>query len=102
MLVVGLVLLVVSSERTVSNLVKLTTTLGVSAFTVGFVIASLGTDLSELVNSMISSSVGHGDITLGDSFGSVLSQISLVLGVIPFLCHFCRLIPRRFIVGGLI
>jgi cation:H+ antiporter len=52
---------------------------------VGLVVVSLGTDLPEISNSIVSSILGHGDINVGDSFGSVLAQISLVLGIFPFL-----------------
>ncbi|MEM3551440.1 MAG: hypothetical protein QXV01_10165, partial [Candidatus Bathyarchaeia archaeon] len=46
---------------------------------------SLGTDFPEITNSIVSSALGHGDINIGDSFGSVLTQITLILGLFPFL-----------------
>jgi len=46
---------------------------------------SIGTDLPEIVNSIVSCAVGHADIELGDSLGSVLTQMTLVLGLLPFL-----------------
>lgn len=46
---------------------------------------SLGTDFPEIVNSIISSALGHVDINVGDSFGSVLTQMTLVLGLFPFI-----------------
>jgi cation:H+ antiporter len=67
---------------------------------VGFIFSSIGSDLPEIVNSFISAYLGHGNISVGDSFGSVNTQISLVLGLIPFFCTFCRLIPRSFAVVG--
>jgi cation:H+ antiporter len=33
------------------------------------------------MNSIVSSAVGHGDLNVGDSFGSILAQISLFLGL---------------------
>jgi len=33
----------------------------------------------------MSSALGHGDINVGDSLGSVLTQMTLVLGLLPFL-----------------
>jgi cation:H+ antiporter len=100
-LVVGLVILIYSSEKTVGYLVKLAAFLGFSTFTIGFLIASIGSDLPEIVNSVFSAYLGHGDISLGDSIGSVLTQITLVLGLLPFFCKFCRLIPRTFAIVGL-
>lgn len=99
-LIAGLVILFFSSETAVENLINIATLLGASIFTVGFIFSSIGSDLPEIVNSVVSASVGHGNISVGDSLGSVNTQITLVLGLIPFFCRFCRLIPRRFAVVG--
>lgn len=99
--VFGLVILFYASQKTVKQLIKLGSVIGVSSFAVGFIIASIGTDMPELMNSVLSAYLGHGDISVGDSFGSVLTQISLVVGLIPFFCTFCRVIPRKFFVVGL-
>jgi cation:H+ antiporter len=95
-LLAGGLILIVSSEKAVDQLIKLAKILGLNVFTIGFVVASIGSDLPEIMNSLISSYLGHGDITIGDSYGSVLTQISLILGLIPFFCTFCRLIPSTF------
>jgi cation:H+ antiporter len=100
-LIAGLVILIISSERTIDQLVKLGSLIGLSAFTIGFVISAIGSDLPELVNSVLSAYLGYGDIAVGNALGSVATQISLVLGVIPFLCQFCRLIPRKFAIVGM-
>jgi cation:H+ antiporter len=95
-LLTGGLILIVSSEKAVNQLIKLAKIIGLSIFTIGFIVASIGSDLPEIINSLISSYLGHGDITVGDSYGSVLTQISLILGLIPFFCTFCRLIPGTF------
>ncbi|MFC1802792.1 sodium:calcium antiporter [Thermoproteota archaeon] len=92
----GGLILIISSEKAVDQLIKLAKIIGLSTFTIGFIIASLGSDLPEIINSLISSFLGHGDISVGDSYGSDLTQISLVLVLIPFFCTFCRLIPSTF------
>ena len=89
-------MLIVSSGKTVDQLIKLSKIIGLSTFTIGFVVASIGSDMPELINSVISSYLGHGDISVGDSYGSVMTQITLILGLIPFFCTFCRLIPSTF------
>ncbi|UCH36914.1 MAG: sodium:calcium antiporter, partial [Candidatus Bathyarchaeota archaeon] len=66
-LVGGLVLLFVSSDRAVDALIKLALTLGASVFAIGFVVSAIGSDLPEIVNSVISASLGHGAISVGDS-----------------------------------
>jgi len=100
MLIGGLVILFFSSDLAVDKLIRMASILGASVFTVGFIFSSVGSDLPEIVNSFISSYLGHGNISVGDSFGSVNTQISLILGLIPFFCTFCRLIPRNFAVVG--
>ncbi|MBN2478265.1 sodium:calcium antiporter [Candidatus Micrarchaeota archaeon] len=58
---------------------------GVPTIFIGLFVVSIGTDLPEVFNSIVSSVLGHGDINVGDSLGSCLVQISLVLGLLPFL-----------------
>ena len=99
-LIVGMIILYYSSDIAVDRLISLATLLGASMFSVGFIISSIGSDLPEIVNGIISSYLGHGNISVGDSFGSINTQISLVLGLIPFFCTFCRLIPRTFAIVG--
>jgi len=100
-LIIGMGILYLSSELAVDRLILLASKLGASLFTVGFVVSSIGSDLPEIVNSIISSYLGHGNISIGDSLGSVNTQITLVLGIIPFFCTFCRLIPREFAIVGI-
>ena len=84
-LIVGLALLAYSGEKAVEHSVIIALEWGVPPLMIGLVLVSLGTDLPEIVNSILSSALGHGDINVGDSLGSVLAQMSLVLGLLPFL-----------------
>jgi cation:H+ antiporter len=81
----GVALLAYSSEKAVKHSVSMASALGISPLMIGLVVVSLGTDLPEIVNSITSSAMGHGDINVGDSFGSVLVQITLVLGLVALL-----------------
>jgi cation:H+ antiporter len=58
--------------------------MGISPLMIGLILVSIGTDLPEVANSLVSSSLGHGNINVGNSLGSVLAQMSLVLGLLPF------------------
>jgi len=80
-LIAGLALLAFSSDKAVKHSVNIASTLGISPIIIGLTIVSLGTDSPEIMNSIISSAVGHGDLNVGDSFGSILAQISLFLGL---------------------
>ena len=84
-LVLGLALLAFSSEMAVEHSVNIASALGASPLIIGLVLVSIGTDLPEVANSIIASTAGHGDINVGDSLGSILAQITLVFGLIPFL-----------------
>lgn len=84
-LVSGLALLIFSSDKAVEHSVKVASALGISSLMIGLILVSIGTDLPEIANSIVSCSSGAGDIDVGDSIGSVLTQITLVLGLIPFL-----------------
>lgn len=53
-------------------------------FFIGITFFAIGTDIPEISNSVIASIAGHGDLNVGDSIGSVVAQISLVLGILPF------------------
>jgi cation:H+ antiporter len=98
--VFGMALLYFSSELTVEKLINVAKIFGASMFSIGFIVSSIGSDLPEIVNGVISGYLGHGDILVGNSLGSVNAQIALVLGLIPFFCTFCRLIPRSFLIVG--
>ena len=84
-LVIGLALLVFSSDRAVKHSISIASAMGASPLMIGLILVSIGTDLPEVSNSIIASTVGHGDINVGDSIGSILAQITLVLGLLPFL-----------------
>ncbi|KKK42827.1 MAG: Inner membrane protein YrbG, partial [Candidatus Lokiarchaeum sp. GC14_75] len=77
-LAAGLVLIIFSSTKAVRHSVILASALGVSPLIIGVTIVSIGTDLPEILNSIISSFLGHGDINVGDSVGSNLTQLTLV------------------------
>jgi len=84
-LIIGLALLAISAEKAVTHSIGVATALKLSPLMIGLVVVSLGTDFPEIVNSIISSAMGHIDINVGDSFGSVLTQMTLVLGLLPFI-----------------
>ncbi|NIR86816.1 hypothetical protein GWO13_04270 [Candidatus Bathyarchaeota archaeon] len=84
-LIIGLTLLAFSSDKAVKHSISIASALGASPLMVGLILVSLGTDLPEVANSIIASTVGHGDINVGDSLGSILAQITLTVGLLPFL-----------------
>lgn len=91
----GAVVMTAASRVAIRHVVALSDKLRVPPFLVGITLVALGTDLPEIVNSVVSSYLGHGDINVGDSVGSVFTQGSLVLGLIPFLTSNVISVNRR-------
>ncbi len=99
-IVIGLALLYISGDIIVENLILLARYFGVSMFNIGFIVSSIGSDIPEIVNGVFSALIDHGGIAVGNTIGSANAQLLLILGVMPFFCTFCRLIPRPFAVLG--
>jgi cation:H+ antiporter len=78
----------------------LATALGVSPLIIGVTLVSIGTDISEIFNSIISCSLGHGDIDVGDSVGSDLTQLTLIFGILPIVCGAFHIHRRDIIILG--
>ena len=99
-LVAGIILLVFSSDTAVEHSVDIASALGASPLIIGLVLVSIGTDLPEVVNSIMSSQMGHGDINVGDSLGSILAQITLVLGLLPFFVGTFKVKKKEVLIVG--
>jgi len=100
-LLVGLVLMVIASDRAVRNAETLALSLGVPQLLIGLFVLSIGTDMPEIAASLISAITGHGDIVAGDALGSCLTQITLVLGILPFLASKLKVKRENILyVGG--
>jgi cation:H+ antiporter len=66
----------------------------------GLVLASLGTDLPEIMNALVSCATNHAAIGLGDALGSALTQMTLVMGLLPFFGREFRVRRRSIIFLG--
>jgi cation:H+ antiporter len=94
LLLVGLAAALAASELAVSYTRALAAGLGAPPFVVGVVLVALGTDLPEIANSIASHLQGEGDVNVGDSVGSTLTQYTFVLGLFPFVAG-ALVISRR-------
>lgn len=81
----GLGVAVVGSNQTLRAARSLAVRLGLPPFFIGMTVVAFGTDLPEIANSITSSATGHGDINVGDSVGSVVTQLTLVAGLLCFV-----------------
>jgi len=100
LLIIGIVIIAFSSKIAVTNSARLASSLGVSSLVIGITLVSIGTDISEIFNSIISSAIGHGDINVGDSVGSNLTQLTLIFGLLPFLCGVIQINRKEFLIIG--
>jgi cation:H+ antiporter len=99
-LIVGMALIAFSSSKTVEYSSHIAATLKVPAIVMGVVLVSLGTDIPEIANSIFSSYTNHGDINVGNTLGSSLSQISLVLALVAILGGVVKARRRNIMVLG--
>ncbi len=80
-LVVGLLLLIVSSRILVWGAVEIAHEFGVSDLIIGLTIVAVGTSLPELASSVIATRKGEHDIALGNVLGSNLFNTLAVVGI---------------------
>lgn len=80
-LVVGFVMLIVSSRMLVWGAVEIARGLGVSDLIIGLTIVAVGTSLPELASSVIAARKGEHDIALGNILGSNLFNTLAVVGI---------------------
>jgi cation:H+ antiporter len=81
--VVSLTVAIAVSQPAINYARALAASLGAPPFVVGAVLVSIGTDLPEIANSIAAHVLGEGDINVGDSVGSALTQSTFVLGLFP-------------------
>lgn len=80
-LLLGIYLLIKSSDLFVANAIKLGNVYNLSPFLVGFVLIALGTSLPELFSSIIAVLRGTSEFVLGNVVGSNIANIGIILGV---------------------
>lgn len=81
LLVVGIALLGVGAQATLSGAVELARLLGLSERVIGLTIVAAGTGLPEVVTSLVSSFRGRDDVAIGNVIGSNLFNILGILGI---------------------
>ncbi|WP_272908502.1 calcium/sodium antiporter [Nitrospina gracilis] len=79
--VVGLILLIVSSRLLVWGAVEIAHSLGVSDLIIGLTVVAVGTSLPELASSLVAAWKGESDLALGNILGSNLFNTLAVVGL---------------------
>lgn len=80
-LIVGLLLLIVSSRLLVWGAVEIAQAFGVDDLIIGLTIVAIGTSLPELASSLVAVRKGEHDIALGNIIGSNLFNTLAVVGI---------------------
>ncbi|MEE9378873.1 MAG: hypothetical protein V3V33_12650 [Candidatus Lokiarchaeia archaeon] len=99
-LIGGIALIIFASIHAVKHSAILAAALGISPLIIGITLVSIGTDIAEIFNSIISCSLGHGDIDVGDSVGSDLTQLTLVFGLLPLITGVIYIHRKDIIILG--
>ncbi len=86
-LLLGLAVLLFSSEVSVNSAVKVARILGIDNLFIGLTIISLGTSLPELAVSMSAAKRGNSEMILGNIFGSNVFNALGVIGVSALINH---------------
>ena len=88
--VVGLVVILVSSDYAVDAATAIAKIFNISDRVIGLTIVALGTSLPELVTSVTAALRGNGDLAVGNVIGSCIFNILFVLGssalIMPIEC----------------
>ena len=71
-----------SSEEVVEHLKTISRSIGMSEVIAGLIFASISTSLPEIFTSIISSINGAGGIAVGNIYGSEITQITLIVGIV--------------------
>lgn len=80
-LLLGLILLVVSSKMLVWGAVEIARSLGMSDLLIGLTIVAIGTSLPELASSIAAARKGEDDLAVGNIIGSNLFNTLMVVGI---------------------
>ncbi len=79
--IVGMVMLITGANLMVQGATNIARSMGISEWFIGVSIVALGTSLPEIVSSLIAAKRGHGDMAIGNVFGSNIFNILMVIGV---------------------
>lgn len=100
LLIVGLTAAIFGSRRAVTYATDLAYSYEVSPFIIGVIIVAIGTDLPEIANSLIGALADEGDFAAANATGSAITQMTLVLGILPLVGGAITIGPQRIVLPG--
>ena len=81
LIILGMAMLIIGANLMVQGATNIARSMGISEWFIGVSIVALGTSLPEIVSSVIAAKRGHGDMAIGNVFGSNIFNILMVIGV---------------------
>jgi len=81
LIVIGLIGLIAGAKLLVSGGVSIARNLGIGEWFIGITVVAIGTSLPEIVSSIMAARRGHGEMAIGNIFGSNIFNILMVLGI---------------------
>lgn len=93
-LVMGLLLLIVSSRMLVLGAVSIAEGLGVSELVIGLTVVALGTSLPELAATIVAARRGEHDIAIGNVVGSNMFNLLAVIGIAGVISPLTNVSPE--------
>ena len=100
--IVGLGAAIIASDRAVGYASDLAFGFSIPPFVIGAVVLAIGTDLPEIASSVVSAFSEVGDMAAGIATGSTITQMTLVLGILPFVGGTMASGPRRIVLPGVL
>jgi len=85
LVIMGIAMLVIGANCMVEGATNIARNLGVSEWLIGISIVALGTSLPELTSSLIAAKKGHGEMAIGNVFGSNIFNILMVIGTVSLI-----------------
>jgi cation:H+ antiporter len=88
LLLLGLAIVIISSRFVIDSVSNIASILGVAESIIGATIIALGTSLPELTTTLAAVKEGRLRLGLGNTIGSCLTNLTLVLGFVLFVSPF--------------
>jgi len=82
----SLVVIIKSADVFLEGATTLAKILGLSEFLIGLTLVSIGTSVPEIASTGMASYEHHANLAIGNIYGSVLVQITFIMGIVVLFC----------------
>ncbi len=82
----SLLVIIKSADVFLEGATSLAKILGLSEFLIGLTLVSIGTSVPEIASTGMASFEGHANLAIGNIYGSVLVQITFIMGIVVLFC----------------